>query len=121
MTQHEDDGVEQANTMEDEIAAIDATIADLKREGLASSAERARIASRVQAAQFQRDILAHAEQKRQQQARPRRPRRQPPSDASPPRPRLQEPSTEGESARQAPIEYDVEAQPEDYRIEQTPP
>jgi hypothetical protein len=67
MAQHDDDRVEQAADYEAELSAIDASIAALKRQDMAAAAERAGIAAKVQAAQFQRDILAHAQRQREQQ------------------------------------------------------
>lgn len=117
MAQHDDDHVGQADSYEAELAAIDASIADLKIRDMAAAKERTQIASRLQAAQFQRDILAHAQGKREQQTR-RPPRR---SSPEAPQPQPQELSTEDESAERGSIQYDIEAQPEDYRIERTSP
>ncbi|MFI5492770.1 SCO7613 C-terminal domain-containing membrane protein [Actinoplanes sp. NPDC051859] len=53
---------------DDELARIDASIAELKVRDLAAAKERTTIASKIQAAQFQRDILAHANQQRKRAA-----------------------------------------------------
>ncbi len=75
---------EQPDSYDEELARIDASIADLKIKDMAAAKERTTIASKIQAAQFQRDILAHANaQKKAKTAKPRRVRRPPP----PPPPR----------------------------------
>ncbi|GAA3347701.1 hypothetical protein GCM10020358_63470 [Amorphoplanes nipponensis] len=73
---------------DEELARIDASIADLKIRDMAAAKERTQIASKIQAAQFQRDILAHANQQKKRAARPvRKVRRRtpegPPSWAEP--------------------------------------
>ncbi|BBH66207.1 hypothetical protein ACTI_28920 [Actinoplanes sp. OR16] len=45
----------------DDLARIDASIAELKVKDMQAAAERTKIASKIQAAQFQRDILSHAQ------------------------------------------------------------
>ena len=71
---------------DDELARIDASIAELKIRDMAAASERSTIASKIQAAQFQRDILAHAQQqKAKKTAKPRRVRR-PPVEPPPPPP-----------------------------------
>ncbi|MDT5043912.1 MAG: hypothetical protein QOE51_4897 [Actinoplanes sp.] len=68
---------------DEELARIEASIADLKVRDLAAAKERTTIASKIQAAQFQRDILAHAnQQKAKKAARPKRVRR-PPAETPP--------------------------------------
>ncbi|AGZ39401.1 SCO7613 C-terminal domain-containing membrane protein [Actinoplanes friuliensis] len=63
---------------DDELARIDASIADLKIRDMAAAKERTQIASKIQAAQFQRDILAHANQQKKRPAKTtRRVRRRP--------------------------------------------
>ena len=77
---------------EDELARIDASIAELKIRDMAAANERGTIASKIQAAQFQRDILAHAQQqKAKKAAKPRRVRRPPAGEPPPPAP----PAAEG--------------------------
>ena len=73
---------EQPDSYDDELARIDASIADLKIRDMAAAKERTQIASKIQAAQFQRDILAHANQQKAKKAKARRVRR-PPSSADP--------------------------------------
>jgi hypothetical protein len=73
---------------DEELARIDASIADLKIRDMAAAKERTQIASKIQAAQFQRDILAHANQQKKRTAKParkvrRRPVEGPPSWAEP--------------------------------------
>ena len=91
---------EQPDSYDDELARIDASIAELKIRDMAAAKERTQIASKIQAAQFQRDILAHAnstERRRQEQtaqppastpstglARPPPPPRRPADTAGPP-------------------------------------
>jgi hypothetical protein len=71
---------DEPDSYDEELARIDASIADLKIRDMAAAKERTQIASKIQAAQFQRDILAHANQ--QKSKKPRRVRRQtPPSGA----------------------------------------
>src|SRR3954466_5490706 len=55
---------EQPDSYDDELARIDASIADLKIRDMAAAKERTQIAAKLQAAQFQRDILNHANQQR---------------------------------------------------------
>ncbi|GGL07251.1 SCO7613 C-terminal domain-containing membrane protein [Mangrovihabitans endophyticus] len=58
---------------EDELTRIEASIADLKIRDMAAAAERSQIAGELQAAQFQRDILAHEHRRRNAQTgKPRR-------------------------------------------------
>jgi hypothetical protein len=69
---------------DDELARIEASIADLKIRDMAAAKERTQIASKIQAAQFQRDILAHANQQKKRAAKPvRKVRRRPPTDGPP--------------------------------------
>src|SRR3954465_13851936 len=79
---------EQPDSYDDELARIDASIADLKIRDMAAAKERTQIAAKIQAAQFQRDILAHAnqQQKAKKAAKTRRVRRKPSSDFPPPPP-----------------------------------
>src|SRR4029453_5668056 len=55
---------DEPDSYDDELARIDASIAELKIRDMAAAKERTNIASKIQAAQFQRDILAHANQQR---------------------------------------------------------
>jgi hypothetical protein len=73
---------EEPDSYDDELARIDASIADLKIRDMAAAKERTQIAAKIQAAQFQRDILAHANQ--QKARKPRRVRRKPPIPDEPP-------------------------------------
>ena len=75
---------EQPDSYDEELARIEASIAELKIKDMAAAKERTTIASKIQAAQFQRDILAHANaQKKAKAAKPRRVRRpQPPRTAA---------------------------------------
>ncbi|AGL14648.1 SCO7613 C-terminal domain-containing membrane protein [Actinoplanes sp. N902-109] len=69
------------DSYDEELARIDASIAELKIQDMTAAKERTNIASKIQAAQFQRDILAHANQQRKRSAAaksPRRVRRRPP-------------------------------------------
>ncbi|MGW4947188.1 SCO7613 C-terminal domain-containing membrane protein [Actinoplanes sp. NPDC004185] len=69
---------------DEELARIEASIADLKIRDMAAAKERTQIASKIQAAQFQRDILAHANQQKKRAAKPaRKVRRRPPTDGPP--------------------------------------
>ncbi|GAA2654613.1 proline-rich domain-containing protein [Paractinoplanes durhamensis] len=67
----------QGEGYDDELARIEASIAELKIRDMAAAKQRADIAAKIQAAQFQRDILSHANQqtKAKKTARPRRVRR----------------------------------------------
>lgn len=74
------------DSYDDELARIDASIAELKIQDMAAAKERTNIASKIQAAQFQRDILAHANQQRKRAAAAksaRRVRRRPPETGAP--------------------------------------
>ncbi|MFI5935535.1 SCO7613 C-terminal domain-containing membrane protein [Actinoplanes sp. NPDC051494] len=62
---------------DEEVARIEASIAELKIQDMAAAKERSTIASKIQAAQFQRDILAHANQQKKRASAPRRVRRRP--------------------------------------------
>ena len=77
---------DEPDSYADELARIDASIADMKIRDMAAAKERTTIASKIQAAQFQRDILAHANQQKAKKAtKTRRVRRQqPPGDTPPP-------------------------------------
>ncbi|GAB2598662.1 hypothetical protein Aab01nite_74770 [Paractinoplanes abujensis] len=75
----------QPDGYDDELARIEASIADLKIRDMAAAKERTQIAAKIQAAQFQRDILAHANQQKKT-AKTRRPRRQKPEEFPPPPP-----------------------------------
>ena len=75
---------EEPDSYADELARIDASIADLKVRDMEAAKERTNIASKIQAAQFQRDILAHANQQKAKRAtKTRRVRRQPPTADTP--------------------------------------
>ncbi|MFC7531406.1 SCO7613 C-terminal domain-containing membrane protein [Actinoplanes sp. GCM10030250] len=87
----------------DELARIDASIADLKIRDMQAAKERTQIASKIQAAQFQRDILAHAQKSKGSKSR--RVRRQPQGDDFPPPP----PPTGRQPEREA--EREAETQP----------
>ncbi|WP_433301093.1 proline-rich domain-containing protein [Actinoplanes sp. CA-030573] len=78
----------QSDSYDEELARIDASIADLKIRDMAAAKERTQIAAKIQAAQFQRDILAHANQqsKAKKAAKSRRVRRKPAEDFPPPPP-----------------------------------
>jgi hypothetical protein len=60
---------QEPDSYDEELARIDASIADLKIRDLAAAKERTQIASKIQAAQFQRDILAHANQQKKRSAK----------------------------------------------------
>lgn len=81
---------DQPDSYDDELTRIDASIAELKVRDMAAAKERTQIASKIQAAQFQRDILAHAntQKKAKKTAKRQRPRRTdygpPPHTAGPP-------------------------------------
>ncbi|MCY1142938.1 hypothetical protein OWR29_33510 [Actinoplanes sp. Pm04-4] len=79
---------EQPDSYDDELARIEASIADLKIRDMAAAKERTQIAAKIQAAQFQRDILAHANTKKKaaKTAKTRRVRRRGPDDFAPPPP-----------------------------------
>ncbi|MFG1610948.1 SCO7613 C-terminal domain-containing membrane protein [Actinoplanes sp. NPDC049265] len=79
----------QPDSYDDELSRIDASIADLKIQDMAAAKTRTEIASKIQAAQFQRDILAHANtQKKAKGPKARRARTAepppPPPGTSPP-------------------------------------
>ncbi|TDC35187.1 hypothetical protein, partial [Micromonospora sp. KC213] len=85
------------------LAEVERSIAELKARDAAIAAEQRQIAAKMQAALFQRDILAHAGEERiKQAARPRRvlrrkPGRRPPTAATgaPPRVPRQGPAAPG--------------------------
>ena len=79
---------DEPDHLEEQLARIDASIADLKIRDMQAATERTQIASKLQAAKFQRDILAHAQkQKEEKGAKSRRTiRRKPPADFPPPPP-----------------------------------
>ncbi|WP_045746550.1 SCO7613 C-terminal domain-containing membrane protein [Actinoplanes rectilineatus] len=84
----------------DELARIDASIAALKVEDMSAANQRTQIASKIQAAQFQRDILAHAQKAKGAKSK-RSTRRRPPApgDFPPPPPpgaRAESPAAETE-------------------------
>ncbi|MBB2945579.1 hypothetical protein FB565_005312 [Actinoplanes lutulentus] len=72
----------------DDLARIDASIAELKIKDMQAASERTKIASKIQAAQFQRDILAHANKAKGAKSNKRSARRRPPDggDFPPPPP-----------------------------------
>jgi hypothetical protein len=77
---------EEPHSYDEDLARIEASIADLKIRDMEAAKERTQIAAKIQAAQFQRDILAHAkQQKAKKQTRTRRTgvRRPPVTDAPP--------------------------------------
>ncbi|GIE86802.1 SCO7613 C-terminal domain-containing membrane protein [Actinoplanes regularis] len=103
----------------EELARIDASIAALKVQDMEAAGTRTQIASKIQAAQFQRDILSHAQKKRagSKSRRPasaaRRPAGARPAEEPPPPPPKsppRRPAAEG-PARQpmAPTEHGPEA------------
>ncbi|HET6479298.1 MAG TPA: hypothetical protein VFG35_04535 [Actinoplanes sp.] len=51
---------DQPDGYDEELSRIEASIADLKIRDMAAAKERTQIAAKIQAAQFQRDILSHA-------------------------------------------------------------
>ena len=59
----------------DELARIDASIASMKIRDMQAAKERTQIAAKIQAAQFQRDILAHAQKSKGTKSRKTGPRR----------------------------------------------
>ncbi|SNY28343.1 SCO7613 C-terminal domain-containing membrane protein [Paractinoplanes atraurantiacus] len=80
---------EQPDSYDEELARIEASIADLKIRDMAAAKERTQIAAKIQAAAFQRDILAHANQqkKAKKAAKAKRVRRpDDPTGAPPPPP-----------------------------------
>ncbi|HWS33404.1 MAG TPA: hypothetical protein VN408_11750 [Actinoplanes sp.] len=79
------DEPEQAD---EQLARIDASIAELKIRDMAAAAERTTIASKLQAAMFQRDILAHSHARKQQKGvkSRRTARRTAPTEFPPPPP-----------------------------------
>src|SRR5690349_23092038 len=78
----------KSDSYDDELSRIDASIAELKIRDMAAAKERTNIAAKIQAAQFQRDILSHANQqsKAKKAAKPRRVRRKPGEEFPPPPP-----------------------------------
>src|SRR4029453_13241763 len=80
---------DEPDSYDDELARIDASIADLKIRDMAAAKERTQIASKIQAAQFQRDIWRHAN-KQAKKTKPRRVRR-PRSSAGPQAPAASSP------------------------------
>ncbi|MGK5680977.1 SCO7613 C-terminal domain-containing membrane protein [Actinoplanes sp. URMC 104] len=79
---------DQPDSYDEELARIEASIADLKIRDMAAAKERTQIAAKIQAAQFQRDILAHAnsQKKSARTAKSRRVRRRAAEDFPPPPP-----------------------------------
>ncbi|GID96060.1 SCO7613 C-terminal domain-containing membrane protein [Amorphoplanes digitatis] len=67
---------------DEELARIDASIADLKIRDMAAAKERTQIAGKIQAAQFQRDILAHANQQKKRAAKTARKVRRRPGETT---------------------------------------
>ncbi|MEV4706547.1 SCO7613 C-terminal domain-containing membrane protein [Actinoplanes sp. NPDC049316] len=59
---------QEPDSYDEELARIEASIAELKIRDMEAAKERTTIASKIQAAQFQRDILAHANQQRKRAA-----------------------------------------------------
>ncbi|MCU7725393.1 hypothetical protein ODJ79_16830 [Actinoplanes sp. KI2] len=77
----------QSDSYDEELARIDASIAELKIRDMNAAKERTQIAAKIQAAQFQRDILSHANtQAKAKKAKNRRVRRRPGPDFPPPPP-----------------------------------
>jgi hypothetical protein len=77
---------DQPDGYDDDLARIEASIAELKIRDMAAAKERTQIAAKIQAAQFQRDILSHAnqQQKAKRATKTRRPRRRPADEFPPP-------------------------------------
>ncbi|GAA2527312.1 SCO7613 C-terminal domain-containing membrane protein [Winogradskya humida] len=71
---------------DEELGRIEASIAELKIQDMAAAKERSNIASKIQAAQFQRDILAHANQQKKRATSTRRSRRRVAETEGPPPP-----------------------------------
>ncbi|WP_344403316.1 hypothetical protein, partial [Catellatospora chokoriensis] len=72
-----------------EVSRLNKAIADMNAEDLRLSGERKKLSSKLQAALYQRDILAHAEAQRQKKAAPKQRRwlpRPPGAQAPPPPP-----------------------------------
>ncbi|MEU4421868.1 hypothetical protein AB0F81_14680 [Actinoplanes sp. NPDC024001] len=93
----------------DELARIDASIASMKIRDMQAAKERTQIAAKIQAAQFQRDILAHAQKSKGAKSRRTSGKRKPPEDFPPPPPPTGRPGGEPdtpppppESARRRP-------------------
>src|SRR3954452_4638935 len=84
---------EEPHSYDDDLARIDASIADLKIRDMAAAKERTQIAGKIQAAQFQRDILAHANKKKRAAKTTRKVRRRPGETAG--APSWSEPGTAG--------------------------
>ncbi|MEV4639143.1 hypothetical protein AB0J80_17490 [Actinoplanes sp. NPDC049548] len=84
---------QEPDSYDEELARIDASIAELKIRDMAAAKERTTIASKIQAAQFQRDILAHANQQRKRAAKPVRKVRRRPAEAAEGRPSWSPPGT----------------------------
>ncbi|MEV6350071.1 hypothetical protein [Actinoplanes sp. NPDC051851] len=70
----------------EELSRIDASIAALKVQDMAAANTRTQIASKIQAAQFQRDILAHAQKGKGTKSRRRKPSPTPQTGDFPPPP-----------------------------------
>ncbi|GGQ65275.1 SCO7613 C-terminal domain-containing membrane protein [Couchioplanes azureus] len=83
---------DEPDSYDEELARIDASIAELKIRDMAAAKERTTIASKIQAAQFQRDILAHANQQRKRAAAAKTTRRVRRRPAEPPPPADSRPS-----------------------------
>jgi hypothetical protein len=80
---------DEPDHVDEQLARIDASISDLKIRDMQAAAERTKIASKLQAALFQRDILAHAQkQQRSKGTKTRRTgaRRKPVDFPPPPQP-----------------------------------
>ncbi|PWK40868.1 SCO7613 C-terminal domain-containing membrane protein [Actinoplanes xinjiangensis] len=76
---------DEPDHVDEQLARIDASISDLKIRDMQAAAERTKIASKLQAALFQRDILAHAQkQQRSKGTKARRTTRRKPVDYPPP-------------------------------------
>ena len=77
----------QSDSYDEELSRIDASIAELKIRDMNAAKERTQIAAKIQAAQFQRDILSHANtQAKAKKAKARRVRRRPGQEFPPPPP-----------------------------------
>ncbi|WP_250028386.1 SCO7613 C-terminal domain-containing membrane protein [Paractinoplanes maris] len=109
---------EQPDSYDDELARIEASIADLKIRDMAAAKERTQIAAKIQAAQFQRDILAHANTKKKATRNPktRRVRRRGPDEFPPP-----PPPTGGPADEPPPVPTGGRARPAGPRPDWAPP
>ncbi|GIF19242.1 hypothetical protein BJ973_006287 [Actinoplanes tereljensis] len=94
----------QSDSYDEELARIEASIAELKIRDMTAAKERTNIAAKIQAAQFQRDILAHANQqaKAKKAAKTRRRRRPNEDFSAPPTPAGAPPPPPGQATAETP-------------------